>query len=1184
MSTLHRYEAASIDSDLPPPSPARFISRQNTPPAPLSQLTTSATLIDDLSRHGHSESDEYSLHKRPPSPESPPASPRRSASPHTPIAATVVFARNAPPLSLPMLDAYLSKLSPPSFTEAKGKEPAMFPPMDKLAKSGDTIENLEANFKPAPWYRNRNTLLGSLISTIIGTTGSSAVATFYSLEGLNNTVQLFALILSTIVPIGDDVTDKWRQLFLGTIPNILALNFVSTVNQSLVFLVLFLLLTVVLLYFFQRASSNYDRYRIVEGLQPVDSPRSRAGLVTITFLLTAIYLPLSTMAVHVLVWSSDLWAVPSPYTNATTFPPVLPPLGPSSEYRDPLDFCWTTTMKRNEINYAPALVILAVIVLGFLTIWFPLALRQMIKQSVPLVDRYTELGRLRNSQEMDTEYHRLLSRDRNPFAFLYSGFRRNWGTYEAIYLFAKLSALFVVAVIDSNNCFFRTLSQTAVPIARQVLLVILTLGFFIAQCVLGPFLDPINNASEWISRLNYVTTAALALAVALDIPGKSILETYVLYIIYIITYGFSIYFTLIHTALIQRAVKRLTRRVDFSIDIFSPRLDTSPNSMHTKRRIWQESITTLFLTSPECQIPTDQPMEFAQARDFEHPPYLLRFSGHPAERHIENIKILREIGSLSYHQGVALITGPDYEWFKHLEEEIQQHFVGPDCYWRASDLPQGVTSPFGNAWWIPFPPTLIIRYDDGPSTVIQDVSDLEAYIRQNSSRQVQRKRELRMALRALEGQIVVWPYKHITPIGSHLWCCARRYKADNSVAYHSCVLRIKRRGHLKWDGLQLGSGFDIELNYAKDVKVDGDIIGLNDDYDLTPDLARFIALNQDLIPRRLEHIEETLASYRRHHKKECRWKSHVLTYRFLTHVYDRPRESSALAESSIQFERDLRVRELMVGNEAVFQTAYERLEAVSATPTATWWYLFWDDLWRRNYDTISGLTLHASDFDPHYPTSIAYRPLPRAALESFLVQRGMLSKQHFFHSGLLNKLYLRLNETVFHGFSRGITFHVGNHTSELDMEEVDVETQAQGSTLGTGPGTDHDASSIRPRPAYRWEGLLQDPYHSGRRHRRFFAKLGAWLGLTPVWRTGIPSNGISLDVRLDRGRYVVIGRDSRRTPVLAETIPDPTGSSSTWSCIPSHLRNYKFVLSIFIAICLDDLVLLPEPHRKKTRP
>ena len=148
---------------------------------------------------------------------------------------------------------------------------------------------------------------------------------------------------------------------------------------------------------------------------------------------------------------------------------------------------------------------------------------------------------------MDREYHRLLSRDRNPFAFLYSGtlftvcfctrsiiqdegFRRNWGTYESTYLCAKLSTLVVVAVIDTNNCLFRSLSPSSLPVARQILLLLSTIGFFASQCIFAPFLDPVNNASEWVSRLNYVTTAIVALAVALDIPGQHVLNTYVLYV------------------------------------------------------------------------------------------------------------------------------------------------------------------------------------------------------------------------------------------------------------------------------------------------------------------------------------------------------------------------------------------------------------------------------------------------------------------------------------------------------------------------------------------------------------------------------------------------------------------------------------------------------------------------------
>lgn len=119
--------------------------------------------------------------------------------------------------------------------------------------------------------------------------------------------------------------------------------------------------------------------------------------------------------------------------------------------------------------------------------------------------------------------------------------------------------------------------------------------------------------------------------------------------------------------------------------------------------------------------------------------------------------------------------------------------------------------------------------------------------------------------------------------------------------------------------------------------------------------------------------------------------------------------------------------------------------------------------------------------------------------------------------------------------------HLGDDSSELDMEQIDVETLAGPSSLGTGGGTDHDDASIRARPTYRyagtvlfdksvlnyprcrWEGLLSDPLRRDKRwKRRWFAKFGAWFGVTNLWRSGMPSRGISLDVRLENGRYVVM--------------------------------------------------------------
>ncbi|KAL1720708.1 hypothetical protein EV715DRAFT_196531 [Schizophyllum commune] len=1025
----------------------------------------------------------------------------------------------------------------------RGKEDSMFPPMDKLAASERTLEDLETNTTVAPFWRNRTTILGAALNIIVGFTGSSALASYYSLQGLINTAQIFALILNTIAPVGgyDRVGEKWKGLFLGTIPNFLALNFASTLTESIIFLLAFMVITSILLFYFHRQTRCCDRYVALEGLQSED-PGSRWGVLIVSFLLTVIYLPLSTIAVHVLIWSDDLWVNGNPYANVTDAPLDLPSLGPASEFRQPLDFCWTTTMKKNEINYAPVVIILALIVVVFLTIWFPISLRRVIKQSVPKVDHYTELGRKRNSVEMDGEYRRLLARDNNPFAFLYSAFRRNWGTYHAMYHFAKLSTLVITAVFANDNCLFRSVSHTIIPIVRQVLLLSTTVAFFGAQCLYAPFLDPVNNASD-----------AVALAIQLDAPGKEFLNSYILYAIYILTYGLSIYFTLVSFPFVQTWIKRWTRRIDFSIDIFSPHLDLTPFSLHAKRRIWQESISTLLLTNPQCRIPAKQKMMFAEGRNSEYPPYLLDFEGTPGERHVENLKvssegwfpgypltraiqILREEGIMAYRRAVTLTTGPDSPRFLHLRDLIQQYFVGPDCYWKPSSKNQIVNckAHFGNAWWIPFPPTLVIRYDEGPLAVIRELADFEEYIQQNSSPDIRRRKHVRLCLRALEGQ---------TPIGSagYWYCSSTRYKAQHTQHFHQCQLQIGHHGHLKFKKHQLGSGFDVKLKFSKKVQTTGAVIGLDEDFDLTPSLARFLAMNEDKIDLRLRELESTIEEYRQHARAECRWKEEVLTYRFLAFVYDRPQDPSRSAESSILHERDLRVRQLMAGSEGVFETAYERLEVVTSSEAACWWYIFWDDFWRRNRDAVKALNTHAKDFNPHYPTCVAYTPLARPVLESFLIQRGLMSKPRrrsdLFHSGFLNKLYLRLNETVFHDTSRAIMFHYGRGGHELEMTDVDLETQGKPSTIGTGGGTDHDLADIRVRPAYRWEELLGDPVRAdGRWRRRWVSRIGAWLGLTPLWLTESQSEGLSVDVKLENGRYVLVEPDNRTDKERSRTV------------------------------------------------
>jgi hypothetical protein len=233
--------------------------------------------------------------------------------------------------------------------------------MDRLAATGRSIDDLETNTH-IPTLSEQG-LIKSIVNATISIAGSSALGSYYSLQGVFNTIQIFALLLRTLVPIhAHGLGEKWRKLFLGTIPNMLALNWASTIIQSLLFLLIFLTISTGLLWYFRRVTNRCAELQHLEGLQAAE-PREYGRLtIVVTFILAVIYLPVSTMAVHVLVWSDDLWVVPNPYVNATTSPPIVSPLGPSEQWRNPLDFCYTTTMKKNEINWAPVLVIVATIV------------------------------------------------------------------------------------------------------------------------------------------------------------------------------------------------------------------------------------------------------------------------------------------------------------------------------------------------------------------------------------------------------------------------------------------------------------------------------------------------------------------------------------------------------------------------------------------------------------------------------------------------------------------------------------------------------------------------------------------------------------------------------------------------------------------------------------------------------
>ncbi|KAJ2642148.1 hypothetical protein GGF44_001804, partial [Coemansia sp. RSA 1694] len=100
-----------------------------------------------------------------------------------------------------------------------------------------------------------------------------------------------------------------------------------------------------------------------------------------------------------------------------------------------------------------------------------------------------------------------------------------------------------------------------------------------------------------------------------------------------------------------------------------------------------------------------------------------------------------------------------------------------------------------------------------------------------------------------------------------------------------------------------------------------------------------------------------------------------------------------LAERLERFEENKYMRDLLTDHKDDITLLYERLRTLvpseSNDPVKFAWYIFWDDLYRRYARQVKQFKEFDVDFNPLYPQSIPYYPLPRYRLERFLYERGL---------------------------------------------------------------------------------------------------------------------------------------------------------------------------------------------------
>ncbi|KAL7008934.1 hypothetical protein EMMF5_001681 [Cystobasidiomycetes sp. EMM_F5] len=385
------------------------------------------------------------------------------------------------------------------------KRQLMFPPMHLLPPKL-TISDLKHNRSSRLPLISFNTLLSTGINGVLGAEGSSAAISLLTVEAFRDLVQTIGLALQHLSPsygtseptsATEDTskTAKSAQLMLK-INRILGLDFVSSFGHAITWLWIFTLICMWACYEFMIIAGGFGflfgrkKEDLGEGLDSEEvhahsGPcrhaingstggfykffgrlrRSRAYRMTIVFIITSLYVPLSKISIGALAWSSDFWALPSnPYIGTDS--PNLPPLGSSAAYYETLDFCYRTNMRRESFNWAPPILIVATLTILIVTVWFPIRLFTVVQASIPTVDPYTELGEKRRSTGNAAEYERLLEIDRSPFSFMYRDYRRKWAGFKSAYMALKLVNVLAVTLITKDNCLFRSRTRAYLDIVR----------------------------------------------------------------------------------------------------------------------------------------------------------------------------------------------------------------------------------------------------------------------------------------------------------------------------------------------------------------------------------------------------------------------------------------------------------------------------------------------------------------------------------------------------------------------------------------------------------------------------------------------------------------------------------------------------------------------------------------------
>lgn len=210
-------------------------------------------------------------------------------------------------------------------------------------------------------------------------------------------------------------------------------------------------------------------------------------------------------------------------------------------------------------------------------------------------------------------------------------------------------------------------------------------------------------------------------------------------------------------------------------------------------------------------------------------------------------------------------------------------------------------------------------------------------------------------------------------------------------------------------------GFSVQIRYAGGVVIDnessstypnGGILGINNNFDMTPELHRLLTANRAAVEARLPVILAEQQHYRKTLLEKRRKEINDLAWSFWFVVYNNDNLSrSDLRHYFLEHEAHDDVKAVPEEHALGIDLLYVRLAAFDTEPTALW-FVFWDEYWELNCE-LRKIADRPEIFNPSFLSALCYHPCPLSVLMAFLKEKKV---KRYVSQEKLKRLYSLMDE------------------------------------------------------------------------------------------------------------------------------------------------------------------------------